>query len=101
MIEITDEMRAKAARAICRETCAEVGDLPCPDVGSHAECSCWGCADAAITAVAPLIAAAEREACAKEADSHWKGMPFGNADEAAMDAADAIAAAIRARGGAG
>jgi hypothetical protein len=61
MIEITDEMRAKAARAICRETCAEVGDLPCPDVGSHAECSCWGCADAALTAVAPLIAAAERE----------------------------------------
>jgi hypothetical protein len=99
MIEITEEMRAKAARAICRETCAEVGDLPCPDVGPHAECSCWGCADVALTAVAPLIAAAEREACAKVAEGNWTGMPFGPNDEAIMDASDAIAAAIRARGG--
>jgi hypothetical protein len=95
MIEITDEMVEAAGQAFAVSVAKPGRAAPmaweswAPDIR------------ASLSAVAPLIAAAEREACAKEADSHWKGMPFGNADEAAMDAADAIAAAIRARGGAG
>jgi hypothetical protein len=57
MIEITDEMMDAAGKAYDREYGAE-------DV-----CS-WSSMAAALAAVAPLIAAAEREACAKVADDY-------------------------------
>jgi hypothetical protein len=95
MIEITDEMVEMVDFRLDEsvDECTTKGRR-CPP-----ERPCFCQIRAALTAVAPLIAAAEREACARVAEGNWTGMPFGPNDEAAMDAADAIAAAIRARGG--
>ena len=67
-----------------------------------------GCMRHAIAAVAPLIAAAEREACAKVADAEYSdvgGWDYAPGDDYGRDRATAhreaaieIAAAIRARG---
>jgi hypothetical protein len=73
-IEITDQMVEIGARAMCRSSRpnADPDKLTAPDRGSMEPRVLWTLyapmMRAAITAVAPLIAAAEKEANAKLAD---------------------------------
>jgi hypothetical protein len=92
---ITDEMVEAAAKAACDAQLGHgawerAGLALCPE----AERNYWRhSARAALSAVAPLIAAAEREACAKVVD-----VETNNNDDYVAYVAKRIAAAVRARG---
>jgi hypothetical protein len=101
MIEITDEMVEKAADPLAdligcswHEKCRDLPD----------KCQCWAAAKAAISAAAPLIAAAEREECAKlvEKESEaWGGnyrATQSTYDHARSHVLREMADLIRARG---
>lgn len=93
MIEITDEMVEIVTSQIidASEACSKIqcaADMP------NDLCQCRVRAQLILTAVAPLIAAAEREACAKIADSFMIG--GANFDDAGTDPWE-VAKAIRAR----
>jgi hypothetical protein len=83
MIEITDEMVEAAATALAQSVDLCGGPHFCT---GKEPCACRKDARAILTAVAPLIAAEEREAIAEVVDACWGDMA-------------AIVAAIRARGG--
>jgi hypothetical protein len=69
MIEITDEM-VEIVTAVIRR--ASDPDMRCTETkcASADFCMCRNDAREALTAIAPLIAAAEREACARVADDY-------------------------------
>jgi len=116
-----EDVRMTAIRAICRERCAFMGEpaywqLDYDDGGPYQfppdscdEPGCAAIADAALAAVAPLIAAREREDCAALVEDaiYTSGgeQPFLRSRSASPSQRhirdlhhDTLAAAIRARG---
>jgi len=85
-IEITDEM-VNAARKAGMDS----------NIGAHDPCYVEFDIRAALAAVAPLIAAAEREACAQVASDYDIGSSADDYEAGANSAARVIAADIRAR----
>ena len=90
MSDVTDEMRATAHHAFRQSALQQAGRQ-----GEWAAFDKWAAINAALAAVAPLIAAAEREACLQAFRDHGWDTPV---DPACADTVSRIAAAIRARG---